>query len=78
MKSNNRSIFRAEAIRRYLQDQHKTVLPQFIRPRMFVYLWILLGFLLLAETFVASLVRIQLLRGETPHLLSSPGPQRVV
>lgn len=52
-----RSIFRARAVRRYAETQQKTVLPQFICPRAFLYLWILLGVLLLAGGLVTWLAR---------------------
>ena len=48
-----RPIFRADAVRRYIQNQHKTTLPRFVLPRIIVWLWALLGFLLLAGIFAA-------------------------
>jgi hypothetical protein len=48
-----RPIFRADAVRRYVQDQQKTVLPRFVCSRAFLYLWMLLGFLLLAGIFAS-------------------------
>jgi hypothetical protein len=47
-----RSIFRTEAVRRYFQDQQEAVLPQFLCPRTFLYLWIFLVLLLVAGCFV--------------------------
>jgi hypothetical protein len=64
MKTNHRPIFRADAVRRYIQSQHKTVLPRFICPRTFFYLWILLGLLFLAGSFVTSLVRVTFAAGQ--------------
>jgi hypothetical protein len=42
-----RSIFRDEAIKSYIQRQEKEVLPQLVAPPVFLFLWILLGLLLL-------------------------------
>jgi hypothetical protein len=39
------SIFRADAVRRYTQSREESVLPRFVSPRTFTYLWILLGLL---------------------------------
>jgi len=57
MTGPQRSIFRTEAVRRYIQDQQESVLPQFLRPRTFLYLWIFLVVLLVAGFFVTCLVR---------------------
>src|SRR5438105_700834 len=43
-----RSIFRDEAIKSYIQRQEKGVLPQFVAPPVFLFLWSLLGLLLIA------------------------------
>jgi hypothetical protein len=48
----NRTIFRPEAIRRYTQRGERAVLPRFVSPRAFVFLWMLLG-LLAASGFLA-------------------------
>ncbi len=47
MTGEHRSIFRADAVRRYIQSQQRTTLPRLVRPRIFLYLWFLLGLLLL-------------------------------
>jgi hypothetical protein len=47
-----RTIFRADALQRYMQGRERSVLPQFVSPRTFLCLWILLG-LLVAAGFVA-------------------------
>jgi hypothetical protein len=52
MRDTNRSIFRADAVRRYMQGREKAVLPQLPSPSTFLFLWILLG-LLLASGLVA-------------------------
>ncbi len=48
-----RSIFRAEALQRYRENQDKVVLPRLISPRVFGFLWILAILLLLAGSMVA-------------------------
>ena len=45
MKGDGSPIFRAEAARRYMESQQKTVLPRMISPPVFICLWILLGLL---------------------------------
>jgi hypothetical protein len=57
MKDANRWIFRADAVRRYTQSREESVLPRFVSPRTFTYLWILLG-LLGVSGFVAWCVRV--------------------
>jgi hypothetical protein len=57
MRSARRSIFRYEAVRRYAQGRGKAVLPQFVRPLTFVWLWVLLGLLLVAAGYLASSAR---------------------
>ena len=39
--SPERSIFRAEARERYIQNQERVVLPRLVSPRVFIALWIL-------------------------------------
>jgi hypothetical protein len=57
IQGTHRSIFRTDAIRRYAQDQSKAILPRFVCPRTFLYLWILLGLLLLGATYVVWVAR---------------------
>ena len=45
---NAHHIFRTDAVRRYIEGQQRAVLPRLVCPRTFLYLWILLGLLLLA------------------------------
>jgi hypothetical protein len=52
MKTIQHSIFREDAVRRYLDVKEKTVLPWLVRPRIFLFLWIMLG-LIAAAGFVA-------------------------
>ena len=49
----SRSIFRAEALQRYRENQEKVVLPRLVSPRVFAYLWIVALLLLLAGSLVA-------------------------
>lgn len=48
-----RSIFRAEALQRYRESQEKVVLPRWVSPRVFAYLWILALLLLLLGSVIA-------------------------
>lgn len=52
-----RSIFRTEAVRRYVESRDKSVLPRLVSPPTFFYLWSLLG-LLTASTAIAWSVKI--------------------
>lgn len=45
MKDSRRSIFRNDAVRRYVESREKSVLPRLVSPRTFIYLWFLLGLL---------------------------------
>jgi hypothetical protein len=51
--SAERSIFRAQALQRYRENQEKVVLPRLVSPRIFVYLWVLAIVLLLAGSIIA-------------------------
>lgn len=42
-------IFRDKALQQYIQGKNKTILPRFASPPVFVFLWILLGLLLIAS-----------------------------
>jgi hypothetical protein len=46
MNNSYRSIFRAEALRRYAQGRERAILPPIVSPRTFIVLWALLGFLI--------------------------------
>jgi hypothetical protein len=37
-----RSVYRPEAVRRYMEGRERSVLPRFVSPRIIVYLWLLL------------------------------------
>lgn len=54
------SIFRAEAVQHYARSQAKAVLPRLVCPRTFLYLWLLLGTLVVAGTCLAWSARGQL------------------
>jgi hypothetical protein len=57
MTDTSRPIFRTTAIRNYAQGRAKSVLPQFVRPRAIVLLWVLAG-MLLGIGVLAWLIRI--------------------
>jgi len=48
MKDTPNAIFRVAALRHYRQAREQAVLPRFVAPRVFLFLWILLGLLLLS------------------------------
>ncbi|WP_009630783.1 hypothetical protein [Synechocystis sp. PCC 7509] len=52
-----RSIFRDEAVRRYVESQEKAVLPRLLSPKTFFYLWLLVG--LIAATSVITWLAIE-------------------
>jgi hypothetical protein len=60
MNDAKRSIFREEALRRYAEGKDRPVLPRFVSPRAFAWLWTLLGLLLIAGAAVwrAMIVRL--------------------
>jgi hypothetical protein len=45
MRDLNRSIFRADALRRYVESRDELVAPPSVSPRTLVGLWLLLGLL---------------------------------
>lgn len=51
--SIERSIFRAEALQRYRENQDKVVLPRLVSPRVFAALWIVALLLLLVGSVIA-------------------------
>jgi hypothetical protein len=57
MKDENRLIFRAEAIRHYMQGRDKSVLPRFTSPRVAIFLWVF-AVLMLAGGLLAWLVQV--------------------
>ncbi len=44
MSTSKRSIFRDNAIKQYIQGRDKDILPRFVSPSGFIFLWIFLGF----------------------------------
>lgn len=48
----SKSPFRADALHYYQQSQQQTTFPRFVRPRSRLYLWLLLGLLLLGSTVI--------------------------
>lgn len=57
MKESRRSIFRDDAIRRYVASREQSVLPRWVSPWTFLYLWLLLG-LLGVSSLIAWFVRV--------------------
>lgn len=57
MTETKRSIFRDDAVQRYIQGREKAVLPHFVSPRTFLYLWSLMG-LLVPGAFTAWCARV--------------------
>lgn len=64
MQGSNRPIFRADAVKRYIEGQQTAVFPRLVCRRTFLYLWILLGLLVLAGSFVTWFARGPLVVGE--------------
>jgi len=48
MTESKRAIFRHKALQQYQQSRNKTVLPRYVSPPVFVFLWILLVLLAIA------------------------------
>ena len=48
MPTSDRPIFRASAIKQYMQGRDKDVLPRYVSPPVFIFLWIILGLCLVA------------------------------
>lgn len=63
--SKQRSIFRNKALQYYAQSREKDVLPRFVAPPVFIFLWVLLGLLLVA-TLLAWL-------GQVPTYVAGSG-----
>lgn len=57
MPLNNRAIFRESAIQRYRLRREKDVLPHFLAPPLFAFLWILLSLCLIGG-FLAWSIRV--------------------
>ncbi len=51
-KTNNRPIFRPEAVRRYTEAKEQSVLPKFVSPRIMVALWTIVVLLILSGVAV--------------------------
>lgn len=51
--STERSIFRAEARERYIQNQERVVLPRLVSPRVFIALWIVALLCMVAGYLIA-------------------------
>jgi hypothetical protein len=73
MTVSHRSIFRGEAVRRYIQNHEEAVLPRLICPRTFLCLWVLLGVLLIAGYFLTARVRGRLQTPTSGHEVPASG-----
>ena len=65
MATSKRSIFRNKALKQYAQSKEKDILPRFVAPPVFLFLWILPG-LLLVSVVVAWL-------GQIPTFVAGSG-----
>ncbi|MCI0748186.1 MAG: hypothetical protein L0Y58_22505 [Verrucomicrobia subdivision 3 bacterium] len=63
MNETDQSIFRPEALRRYVRSQEESVLPRLVSPRTFVTLWLVFG-ILVAGGILVWLSTIRLLTHE--------------
>src|SRR5579884_1019842 len=61
----DRSIFREQALKQYMQKQEKEVIPHILSPSIFACLWILFSLILLATILV--------LRQQVPRFINSSG-----
>jgi hypothetical protein len=52
LPQTKRSIFRDEALRRYVESQEKSVLPPLLAPKTFLCLWLLVGLLAASSAIV--------------------------
>lgn len=57
MSATPSTVFRPTALRRYIDDRERAVLPRFVSARAFLVLWLLLG-LLAGAAFTAWLARV--------------------
>ena len=48
MPSTERSVFRAEALQHFVQNQEKVVLPNLVSPRAFLFFWIVAALIMVA------------------------------
>jgi len=48
MTASKRTIFRHKALQQYEQSRNKTVLPRYVSPPVFVFLWVLLALLVIS------------------------------
>src|SRR5438034_3069399 len=48
MLNEKTAIFRSEAVKRYMTRHEKTIFPKLVAPRTFIYLWVIVGFLVIA------------------------------
>jgi hypothetical protein len=72
MDNNRYSIFRADAMRRYVSSREEAVLPRWVSPRTFLYLWFLLG-LLLVSSLVAWFAKVPVYASGSAIVVRSRG-----
>lgn len=65
MNETDRSIFRKEAIEQYIREQENKVLPKFVSPRLFLFIWAVFG--------VLSCLGVWLCFAEVPLFISGRG-----
>ena len=53
-KAGGRVIFRSEVLERYIQNESKTVMPRYVSPKHFNYLWALAGVFLITGLIVVA------------------------
>lgn len=56
MSTPMRSLFRADAIRHYVENKEKVILPRLVSPTLFFYLWLLIGVLCASGLAVLLLI----------------------
>lgn len=54
MSDQPQSIFRPDAVRRYIAGKERSVLPRLITPTTFSWLWLMVALLLIAAVIVLS------------------------
>src|SRR5690348_4006627 len=65
MSQHHRSLFREDAMKRYMQRREKDIFPHLVSPPVFVGAWLLFGLLLLAGLVAWW--------GEIPTFVDGPG-----
>ena len=66
----HRSIFRARALQSHMAGKEETILPKMVRPKVFIFLWILVG-LLMAASLLAWLTKVPIYHAGTAVVTTS-------